>query len=38
VAKRIDRVVHELKIAMFCLGAAHLPTLKTVPIRKETEA
>jgi isopentenyl-diphosphate delta-isomerase len=38
VALRIDRVVHELKIAMFCLGAPNLPTLKTVPIRKETEA
>jgi isopentenyl-diphosphate delta-isomerase len=38
VAWRIDRVVHELKIAMFCLGAPNLPTLKTVPIRKETEA
>jgi len=38
VGQRIDRIVHELKIAMFCLGAPNLPTLKTVPIRKETEA
>ena len=37
VARRIDRVVQELKIAMFCLGVPHLPKLKTVPIRKETE-
>lgn len=37
VARRIDRVVQELKIAMFCLGVLHLPKLKTVPIRKETE-
>ena len=37
VARRIDRVIQELKIAMFCLGTADLPTLKTVPIRKETE-
>jgi len=37
VRERIDRIVRELKIAMFCLSARTVSDLKSVPIRKETE-
>ena len=37
VAQRIDRIVRELKIAMFCLSSRTVPDLKSVPIRMETE-
>jgi isopentenyl-diphosphate delta-isomerase len=37
VARRIDRVVLELKIAMFCLSARTVSDLKRVPIRKESD-
>jgi len=36
VGRRIDRIVHELKIAMFCLSARNVSDLKSVPIRMET--
>jgi isopentenyl-diphosphate Delta-isomerase len=35
VGLRIDRIVHELKIAMFCLSAPTVAGLKSVPIRME---
>jgi isopentenyl-diphosphate delta-isomerase len=38
VGQRIDRIVHELKIAMFCLSARTVSDLKSVPIRMETGA
>jgi isopentenyl diphosphate isomerase/L-lactate dehydrogenase-like FMN-dependent dehydrogenase len=38
VGRRIDRIVHELKIAMFCLSARNVSDLKSVPIRRETES
>jgi len=31
------RIVHELKIAMFCLSSPTVSDLKSVPIRRETE-
>jgi isopentenyl-diphosphate delta-isomerase len=37
VGQRIDRIVRELKIAMFCLASRTVPDLKSVPIRMETE-
>ena len=37
VGRRIDRITHELKIAMFCLSARNVSDLKSVPIRRETE-
>jgi isopentenyl-diphosphate delta-isomerase len=37
VGRRIDRIIHELKIAMFCLSARNVSDLKSVPIRMETE-
>jgi len=37
VGQRIDRIVRELKIAMFCLSSRTVPDLKSVPIRMETE-
>jgi isopentenyl-diphosphate Delta-isomerase len=37
VARKIDRVVSELKIAMFCLGARTVTALRATPIRKEPE-
>lgn len=37
VAQHIDRIVRELKIAMFCLSSRTVPDLKSVPIRMETE-
>jgi isopentenyl-diphosphate delta-isomerase len=37
VCRRIDRIVHELKITMFCLSARTVPELKSVPIRMEIE-
>ena len=37
VGQRIDRIVRELKIAMFCLSSRTVPDLKSVPIRLETE-
>ncbi len=37
VGQRIDRIVRELKIAMFCLSSRTVPDLKSVPIRRETE-
>jgi isopentenyl-diphosphate delta-isomerase len=37
VCQRIDRIVHELKIAMFCLSSRTLSDLKSVPIRREIE-
>ena len=37
VGQRIDRIVRELKIAMFCLSARTVNDLKAVPIRMETE-
>jgi isopentenyl-diphosphate delta-isomerase len=37
VGRRIDRIVHELKIAMFCLAAPDVSALKRAPIRMETE-
>ena len=37
VAQRIDRIVHELKIAMFCLSCPTVADLKSVPVRRETE-
>ena len=37
VGQRIDRIVHELKIAMFCLSSRTVSDLKSVPIRMETE-
>jgi len=37
VARRIDRITHELKIAMFCLGARTVAELGRVKIRKESE-
>jgi isopentenyl-diphosphate delta-isomerase len=37
VGQRIDRIVHELKIAMFCLSSRTVADLKSVPIRMETE-
>lgn len=37
VASRLDRIVLELKIAMFCLGARTVSDLRAVPIRKESE-
>lgn len=36
VARRIERVVQELKIAMFCLGSRTVSELKSAPIRKES--
>jgi isopentenyl-diphosphate delta-isomerase len=36
VGQRIDRIVHELKIAMFCLSSRTVSDLKSVPIRMET--
>lgn len=36
VAKRIDTIVHALKIAMFCLGARNLSELRSATIRKES--
>jgi isopentenyl-diphosphate delta-isomerase len=36
VVARIDRVVRELKIAMFCVGARTVSDLRSVPIRKES--
>jgi isopentenyl-diphosphate delta-isomerase len=37
VARRIDRIVHELKITMFCLSCPTVAALKSVPVRRETE-
>ena len=37
VGRCIDRIVHELKIAMFCLSSPTVSDLKSVPIRRETE-
>lgn len=37
VAARIDRIVRELKISMFCLGARTVADLRSVPIRKESQ-
>jgi len=37
VGQRIDRIVHELKIAMFCLSSPTVSDLRSVPIRRETE-
>lgn len=37
VGLRIDRIVHELKIAMFCLSSPTVSDLKSVPLRMETE-
>ena len=37
VVTRIDRILLELKMTMFCLGARDLSSLKAVPIRKESE-
>jgi isopentenyl-diphosphate delta-isomerase len=36
VVARIDRIVQELKIAMFCLGARTVADLRSAPIRKES--
>ena len=36
VVERIERVVHELKITMFCLGAASIAELKARPIRRRS--
>jgi isopentenyl-diphosphate Delta-isomerase len=36
VAARIDRIVRELKISMFCLGARTVADLRSTPIRKES--
>jgi len=36
VVARIDRIVRELKISMFCLGARTVADLRSVPIRKES--
>jgi isopentenyl-diphosphate delta-isomerase len=36
VVSTIDRVVQELKISMFCLGARTVADLRSVPIRKES--
>jgi isopentenyl-diphosphate delta-isomerase len=38
VGLRIDRIVHELKIAMFCVSARTVSDLKSVSIRMETES
>ncbi len=37
VAERIDRLVHELKIAMFCLGARNLTELRRAKIERKIE-
>jgi isopentenyl-diphosphate delta-isomerase len=37
VGRRIDRIVRELKIAMFCLSSPTVADLKSVPIRMESE-
>ena len=37
VAERIDRLVHELKIAMFCLGARNLTELRQTKIERKIE-
>jgi isopentenyl-diphosphate Delta-isomerase len=36
VTARIDRIVRELKISMFCLGARTVADLRSTPIRKES--
>ena len=36
VGERIDRIVRELKIAMFCLASPTVSALKSVPIHMET--
>lgn len=36
VGARIDRIVQELKISMFCLGARTVSELRSTPIRKES--
>ena len=36
VGRRIDRIAHELKIAMFCLSCRAVSDLKSVPIHVET--
>jgi isopentenyl-diphosphate delta-isomerase len=36
VERRIDRIIHELKIAMFCLSSRTVSDLKSVAIRMET--
>lgn len=37
VAERIDQLVRELKIAMFCLGARNLSELRTMEIERKIE-
>jgi isopentenyl-diphosphate Delta-isomerase len=36
VAERVDRIVHELRIAMFCVGARTLAELRRAPIHQVT--
>jgi isopentenyl-diphosphate delta-isomerase len=34
VVERVDRIVHELRVAMFCAGARTLADLRRAPIRR----
>ncbi len=34
VAERIDRIVHELRVAMLCAGARTVADLRRTPIRR----
>jgi isopentenyl diphosphate isomerase/L-lactate dehydrogenase-like FMN-dependent dehydrogenase len=37
VTEKVQRIVQELEIAMFCLGVESVAELKTVPIRERSE-